>query len=173
MPRSNRFVTRIKKVTNRSWAGFNTRDTTIAAASQLLVSTLSLSNPGIDETHLRTVGLLGVRSDQEAASETQFGALGMYVVSDQANSVGITAIPHPITDASDDGWFLYVPFIARFRFADATGSADNGYNLFAFDTKAKRIVHDGSNISVVIQNSGVVGISFSLIMRTLSMVRGT
>ncbi len=128
---------------------------------------------GIDETHLRTVGLLSIRSDQVAASEQQDGAIGMILATDQALSVGITAVPHPITDADDDGWILYQPFSQAILVGDATGFNSHGAVQYHFDTKAKRIIHDGSAIALVLQNSSSTGIIFSIIMRTLTMVRGT
>ena len=58
-------------------------------------------------TIVRQHYFLMLRSDQAAAAERQFGAFGCVVVSDQAEAVGVTAIPTPITDAGSDLWMLH------------------------------------------------------------------
>ncbi len=53
-------------------------------------------------THLEVL----FQSDQVAATETQLGAIGLCVVSDQAAAIGITAVPTPDTDLASDLWYL-------------------------------------------------------------------
>ncbi len=157
---------------NRTWAGtLSTAGVTVASTTKVLIGTFTLNNAGIDETALRTVGKLAVSSDQTAASEVITGALGMIVVTDQAATIGITAIPGPVTDASDDGWFLYVPISQRILVATAVGLGESvGY---AFDSKAKRVVHDGTRIAIVIENATTSAFIANLAIRLLSQVRGT
>ena len=129
-----------------------------------------LSNPGIDETILRVVGGLWITSDQTGAAEEQVGACGMIVVSDRAITTGITAIPDPVTEIGDDGWFLYVPF-AQSSARALTGLM--GY-WYPFDSKAKRIITDGFSVAVVIANASSVHVlQFALSFRFLTQVRGT
>ena len=156
---------------NRSWSGSSFGSQTIAGNTAVLLGTFTLSNPGIDETVLRTLGSFNVRSDQNVATEVQQGAIGMIVVSDQAVSVGITAIPHPVTDIADDGWFLFAPISQSLQFSDATGV--NYAPRYDFDSKAKRVTHDGQSIAIVVENSTTQGFSLSMVLRMLSMVRGT
>ena len=44
-------------------------------------------------TLIRVRGIFTIASDQSAATETQVGALGVAVVSEQAASIGVTAVP--------------------------------------------------------------------------------
>ncbi len=72
----------------------------LAAASVSLVSSLNAAALALRPfTIVRTRGLLIVQSDQVAATEQPFGALGLSVVTDQASAIGISAVPTPITDA--------------------------------------------------------------------------
>ena len=56
-------------------------------------------------TVTRTIGSIWVRSDQVAAVEDPFGAVGFTVVSDKAIATGVTALPDPITQEGSDAWF--------------------------------------------------------------------
>ena len=58
-------------------------------------------------TVTRTVGMISVQSDQNVAVEIPFGAFGMRVVSDKAVATGAAAIPDPVTQVSDDAWYVY------------------------------------------------------------------
>ncbi len=170
---TNRF--RSQSRPNRTWAAFNTGATpvSVAASAKVLLGGFSLSSAGIDETILRTVGVVSTGTDNFHANRDVLGALGMIFVTDNAATVGITAIPGPITDASDDGWFLYVPFAQHVDSSDQTGINPNAFNQIMFDSKAKRIGQGGQQIAIVIENRGAVGIEVMVIMRMLSQVRGT
>ncbi len=172
MARRNKIV-RSNRVVNRGWSGFKSFDTTLAGNASALIATLVLDNPGIDETHIRTVGLLTIRSDQVAADESQNGAIGMIVVSDTAAAAGVTSLPSPMSNIDSDGWLLHVPYLQHLNAGDDTGLVPNFSTQYHFDTKAKRIIQDGYAIAMIIQNDSATGIVFSLIMRTLTMVRGT
>ena len=95
-----------------------------------------------------------VRSDQEAAVETQIAAIGLAVVSDQAVAVGITAVPTTLTEAGSSLWFMH-----RFLF----GEENSLFNLlkptptWALDSKAMRKVEVGSDLVVVGENGNVGG----------------
>ena len=156
---------------NCNWSGLLIAEQTIAGSTAVLLGTFVLSNAGIDETFLRSLGTFSLKTDQAAGDEVQLGAIGMIVVSDQAISVGITAVPHPITDIDDDGWFVHMPIAQAFDFGDNTGFAVPArYN---FDLKAKRVIHDGRSVALVVENAAAAGFVLSGVIRTLSMVRGT
>ena len=160
---------------NRSWAGTSSTGVTgIPVSTKVLLGSFSLSNPNIDETILRTVGTLMVSSDQLAASEDQIGAFGMYIVNDVAATLGVTALPGPITDIADDGWYVYVPICQRFGFSDATGwNADFGLR-YPFDSKAKRKMHEGTRAVLMAENATSTNVfNMSLVIRSLTMVTGT
>ncbi len=160
---------------NRSWAGFNTASpVVVAAGTKVLLATLVLSNPGIDETVLRNVGVVSIQSDQSAATEQQIGAFGMIQVTDIAAAAGVASIPGPITDGTDDGWFTYVPFAQAFQFKTGVGFQGNVAQLYQFDSKARRRTSEGQLLAMVVENAHAThGLQIAVVLRTLSMVSGT
>ena len=158
---------------NRAWVVVNFATfSVIPAASKVLLGTLTPTNGGIDETVLRTVGGIGVRSDQAAASEDQIGAFGLIQVTDVAAAVGITAIPGPVTDGSDDGWFTYQAFAQS---GDNSAAAGIQTVWYPIDSKAKRILEGtGMVMAIVAENFHATnGLSINVAMRLLAQVRGT
>jgi len=147
----------------------------VAANTKVLLATLTLSNPGIDETVLRNVGIISIQSDQSAATEQQIGAFGMIRVTDIAAAAGVASIPGPITDATDDGWFTYVPFSQAFQFKTGVGFQGGDFAAsYQFDSKAKRRVEEGSLLAMVVENAHATnGLQITVVLRTLSMVTGT
>ena len=121
---------------------------TVAAGTKVLFSTVTLSNPGISETVRRTRGVVTVRSDQTGGDEPQLGAMGMIVVNDLAIAAGVASIPGPVTDASDDGWFVWVPFLQS-RMTDAARNSEQ----YQFDSKAMRRVEEGFTVAIVFENA--------------------
>ncbi len=130
--------------------------TTIGVSTKTLFTTSILNNPGIGETVRRTRGAICVISDQFAEPEAQFGALGMVVVSDIAIVAGAASIPGPVTEAQDDGWYVWQPFLA--------GNASNGVNpdhknpqqYFEWDSKAMRRIEEGFGVAVMIENASSI-----------------
>ncbi len=122
--------------------------TTIPAASKVLIATLVPSNPGITETVIRTVGQFMVKSDQSAGVEDQLGAFGFIVVTDLALAAGAASIPGPVTDGSDDGWFVWQPFSATGNAANPTGNF-----LLPFESKAARRIEEGFSVAVMCENA--------------------
>ena len=103
-----------------------------------------------------------MQSDQEAADEDQIGAVGAAVVSDQAATVGVTAVPTPITDKDSDMWFLHQYFASSFTFVTAAGFSEQ-LKRYDFDSKAMRKVPEGTTISWMVENaSATFGIEYYL-----------
>ena len=121
--------------------------TNVPAATKILLTSLVLSNPGIQETLLRTRGVLGVLSDQVAAPEDQVGAVGIIRVTDLALATGAAAIPGPITERNDDGWVLWVPFLA------ARNATSLEMTTTEFDSKAMRIIEEGFSLAIMVENA--------------------
>ena len=171
MARQRRIVSGRRRAANCSWSGVgSTAFTTVAASTSVVVGSFTLFSAGIDETVLRSVGVLSIGSDQSAAIEAQVGAFGMIVVSDAALAAGIASLPTPVTEIDNDGWLLYVPFAQQTERALGSPSSVE----YHFDSKAKRVVEGGSVIAIVLENSHAThGLQFALVMRMLSMVRGT
>ena len=139
---------------------------TIAAGAKALVATLVLSNPGIGETVRRTRGRFYVVSDQASVTEQQTGAMGFIVVNDLAIAAGAASIPGPVTDSSDDGWFVWEPFMQVSQFTLGGSNAAGFAQWYEFDSKAMRKVADGFGIAVMFEAlaQGIeVGVGFSLL----------
>ncbi len=159
---------------NRAWVGLDAAVAVAGSGTKVLAGSLSLSNANIDETVLRTVGMIAVTSDQVIATEDQIGAFGLIVVNERAIAAGAASIPGPITDISDDGWFVHVPFSQEFTFITAAGFHPSGSTEHKFDFKSKRIVEDGFAIAIMYEStSNSEGFVSEHIFRLLSMVRGT
>ena len=173
-PRTARFQ-RTSSRPNRAWAGLSTASFTAVAGSGgkvLLVSFVTIA--GIDETILRNVGTLAVKSDQDVADEVQIGAMGLIRVTDTAFAAGVASVPGPITDIEDDGWMVYVPIVQSFQFVSGVGVSNNQATQYHFDSKAKRIIQKGVRVAVVLEStSNSDGFSVALVMRSFAQIRGT
>ncbi len=157
---------------NRAWSiAFSSAFITVPANSLTLISSFVPANIGIDLTFLRTVGQLTIMSDQTGASEEQIGAFGMILVTDSAFAIGVTAMPDPVTDGNDDGWFVYQGFSQQ----SALVTAGRGSFSYTIDSKAKRIMGGvGKTLVLMISNAHATqGLQFALQIRFLTQIRGT
>ena len=138
----------------------------VAAGTKALLGGFSLSNPGIGETVRRTRGIVQLASDQMTTLETQAGALGLVVVTDIAFAAGAASIPGPVTEASDDGWFVWVPMTQRMEIA-----ANPGNQIYDFDSKAMRRVEEGFTVAVMVENATAsFGMRVSLAISMLTSI---
>ena len=118
--------------------------------------------------------MLAVRTDQSATTEQQIGVFGMIVVSDAAVAVGITAIPGPITDNQDDGWFTYVPIAQSFQHITGAGFESQVATQYLIASKGRRVVQEGEQVAMVLENAHAsTGMLVGVVLRLLSQVRGT
>jgi len=125
-----------------------------------VLTSFTLNNPGIGETVRRTRGAVFMQSDQTGAVEQQFAAYGAIVVSDVALALGSTAIPGPVVDASDDGWFVWGAMLAGQNIN--VNRMSNTNTLFTFDSKAMRKVPDGFGVAIMVENTGASGFSIQV-----------
>jgi len=152
------------------WTG-SAADATVnslAASAAVLDQSLTFVAP---ETIVRVRGTLWVRSDQLAASESAYGALGMSVVKDPALAIGVTAVPTPITDISDDSFFLWMPYMAAIVVEGSTAGftwEHNPFDRYEFDSKAMRKVSDGDSMIVTLENESAFGIFYVINFRLLT-----
>ena len=138
----------------------------LTAGAKILLGGFTLSNEGIDETILRTVGVLAPIA--AAGADVVLMAFGMIVVLETALNEGIAAIPGPIEDIGSDGWFIHRSIFGRNDSQD-----DHNWSL-EFDSKGKRIVHGGHAVAIVAEvSSASANINLDISIRMLSMVRGT
>jgi len=173
---ANQFRNRTTRTSrpNRSWADFSTTArVSVAANSKVLLGGFTPNLATIDETVLRTVGVISVETDTIANAESQIGAWGMILVSDVAFGIGITAVPGPITDASDDGWFAYQAIAQSTGVATSVGARLNSVQ-YMLDSRAKRIVEEGQTVAVVVQNAHAThAFNITVVLRLLAQIRGT
>ncbi len=162
---------RPKALTN--WArSIATAPVPVAVGAKVLITTVVLSNPGIDETVRRTRGMFEVTSNQSAAMALQYGAFGAVVVNDLAVAAGAASIPGSVTDASDDGWFLWVPFIQTTGVTeDGTGTASPGVNRYHFDSKAMRKIEEGFSVAFMVENASPDPFEFADAISLLASLR--
>ncbi len=156
-----------KKIVNYSWATLEIPLTTVAAGAKTLLGVFTLAT-AFEETLVRTRGSIMVASDQAGTQETQLGALGFIRITDAAAAIGITAIPAPVTDGDDDGWVVWQPFTQMSTIALDAGPLSFVYTV---DSKAQRIVREGQQLAVVVENSGVFGLQIAGIIRSLARFR--
>ena len=119
-------------------------------------------------TIVRTRGYIWAASDQAAAFEVPFGAVGFSVVSDQAAAIGVTAVPSPVADEGSELFFNFQGWIASG--AGQAASQSNGSRLFEFDSKAQRKVSESEDLAVVIANASaadgaVVVLKFRMLVK--------
>ena len=138
------------------WIGDTTAETTLVAANTVVfVRSLNAAALALRPfTIVRVRGLLQIRSDQAASTETQDAAYGMCVVSDQASTIGVTAVPNPIADSASDLFFMYQKMTSQITAGAIGWDADAGHQ-YAIDSKAMRKVNDDEDVVSVVQNSGI------------------
>ena len=103
-------------------------------------------------TVVRTRGYIWVSSDQVGAIEEPFGALGFMVVREQARIAGIAAVPTPIAEEPDDGFFVH-QFFQGAMIQSAAGMAAPGWSTYMFDSKAQRKVSPDDAIVITVENA--------------------
>ena len=152
-----RFATRRQGPRRESlWIDASTAESVLTGAPTAVL-TNSLSAAGLallPFTVVRVRGFIHIRSDQAAASETFMGDLGMAIVSAQAEAIGITAIPTPLTDKDSDLWFVHQMVADRIDVGSGAGTGPpvNTGKYIQYDSKAMRKVVDGDQLVVVVEN---------------------
>jgi len=154
-----------------SWSGvISTGYTTVNPSSKIEVAFFT----GIDSdiTIRRTRGLLSIASDQSAAIEETIGAFGACVISDHAQGVGISAMPDPANDISEDLWAVYVPFMQIGELSSVSGA--ESAMAYPFDSKAMRKLPTGySYVFVLANNHPSHSLQFAVNIRVLASLTGT
>ena len=149
MARNRTIHPRVRSARKSLWLQFDpititgTQGTAFLMAS-LNAAALALRLFTIVRSHLEVLFL----SDQAAAVEIQIGALGLAIVSEQANAVGVTAIPTPVTESGSSLWFLH-----KFLFAQESRVVDVGKpaGQWSIDSKAMRKVEVGSDLIMAVE----------------------
>ena len=171
MPRTRSipFASRRGQRTKVAWSSTAslTGMTVVPAGSAVLFSVLTPSLP--EQTIVRSRGVFFFQSDQLASTEQQLGAVGVGVVTEQAAGIGVTAIPHPVTDADDGLWFVHRYFASGLALASAVGFDPREGQMLEIDSKAMRKVGGNERLVIVVENiSSSFGLQAWLQMRFLS-----
>ena len=124
-------------------------DNSSILSGSLNAAALALRPFTIVRTHLE----VHFATDQQIASESQAGAIGMCVVSEAAAAVGVTAVPTPIDELDSDLWYLHQSMLAEFVFGDATGFIGDSGVHYSIDSKAMRKVNNDQNVIIVVQGA--------------------
>ena len=85
-------------------------------------------------------------------------------------SVGITAIPHPATDAAWGGWLVHQWIQQRFDFITGAGIVSQSLTNIEIDSKGARKVDEDERLVVVFENTTSQGFSVAASFRFLSKV---
>ena len=106
-----------------------------------------------------------------AAGEGFLAAVGIGIVTGDAFTVGITAMPTPVTDENWDGWLWHNYFSVRAPTATIADVAGRGSAHFRtpIDSKAMRILHSDNVLFMALQVTevGTSSMDFSAATRLL------
>ena len=158
MARNRQFVrgaAAISKARKTTWFDIPPQSTALGGnvvflAASMVAEELAKRPFTIVRTHLE----LMIVSDQLAASETQIVGVGIAVVSEQAEAIGVTAVPTPISDLNSDLWLLHKLLFNQLSFGSAVGFESQAGRLVSIDSKAMRKVNNDQEIVVMIETQG-------------------
>jgi len=129
-----------------AWAQSDWQTGTMSAEGGLVLASLNAAALLLRPfTIIRSHYELQITSDQGAAPESQLGAFGVCVVSQQASAIGVTAIPTPVTDGGSD-LFLVHQYYAGFG---DTSVSDRAATRITIDSKAMRKVNEDQDMVLV------------------------
>ena len=101
-------------------------------------------------TLVRTRGELSVRVAAAAAGNSiTRGAMGMIVASTDAATIGVTAVPGPLSDATND-WFVWVPFTLMHD-SVLTEFDSKFVATVPFDSRGMRKMKNGEAVVIVLE----------------------
>ena len=82
------------------------------------------------------------------------GAFGLAFVTRVAQTLGVTGLPSPVTDANWDGWFVHQFFNQRFTISTAVGTVNSAFgDGFEVDSKAMRKFDGEDGLVMVAENA--------------------
>jgi len=136
------------------WLGIATVSSTLTAVGGVLQTSLAAASLALRPfTVVRTHVSWLLESDNAAGAERQICGYGHAVVSDQAVTVGVSAIPTPITDQGSDLWYVYALLMGAGNIS-GTMSQRSGFTG-TIDSRAMRKVEDGQDIVTVVEFDAV------------------
>jgi len=138
------------------WANFTTVEAALTGAPTAVLANVT-GAPLLairPFTVIRARGVIAIRSDQAAATESFMVDVGQCVVSDQAVAIGVTAVPTPGTDAGSDLWYMFQQVIGRIEVSSGagTGVPVNTQTFVQYDSRAMRKIEEGNQLILVFEN---------------------
>ena len=135
-----------------SWLEVALTRTTFTAVGGTILNVLSATELAkrpftIVRTHLEC----RIKTDVStpAIRESQIGAIGGVIISDQAAGIGVTAVPTPVIDAASDLWWFHQWLMSELFFGNATGIDANAGTQYSIDSKAMRKINDDQDVALV------------------------
>ena len=164
--RPRRFVRPPAKT--KIWFNAGVGSTALAGSSVILITKFNAAALALRPfTILRTHLQINVRSDQVTASENVIASFGETVVTDNASTIGVTAIPDPsgIDGDGNADWMTWQAMFGSF-FIDINGTdgiAMSGYNgqMYVVDSKAMRKIGPNDDLVQVASLQTSPGLTFS------------
>ncbi len=137
------------------WLGFSIGENSFATTGGTIIASLNAAALAKRPfTVVRTYIAWQMVSDQAAAIEEQFGALGLCVVTDQAAALGVTAVPTPSTDIGSDLWFAHAVLMGtESNLTDRTRDGSRG----VLQSKGMRRVNPDEDLLIVAEFSNTGG----------------
>ena len=126
--------------------------TVTASASLILGSGAALLQDGTTLVRLRGRFRALLQVVAGSIADSEIGAFGIGIATDQAFGVGVTAVKIPITDQGWDGW-LYWQALQLFTASttEEFGNAGSAFQDFDIDSKAMRKLNLGDTIYGVVE----------------------
>jgi len=172
---ARRFTRGIQRGARRetSWIGIAPSSTTLASASSAALIA-SLNTAGLAKrpfTIVRTHIGVHVISDQLGADEFSIVGLGMCVVSQQAEGIGITAVPTPMAEIGSDLFYLHQVMFNDFTFVSGAGFDSQGGRDYMIDSKVARKVNDDEQVIIVAENSAITAAGCTILLAGRFLVK--
>ena len=165
---ARRFSSHPVRSTKRTsvWLSVNLGTSTLTASTLSLIGSLNAAALALRPfTIVRTRMDVVYASDQQSASETTFGAMGIIVASDKAVALGSSAVPGPIAQA-DGNWFQYQGLADVMRFGTNVGFQSVGHH-YEIDSSAMRKVTVDEDIAIMAEQSAALGATIVIMGRML------
>ena len=142
-----------------SWLEIAPTGVTLTAGGGTITHSLTTAEKAkLPFTIVRTYLHLRIISDQLAAAESQFLAVSGAVVSQQAEAVGVSAIPTPLNELASDYFFIHGFISSSFGFLTAVGFDGREGASKDFESKAMRKVHEDEDVVFAVEiDTGISG----------------
>ncbi len=145
------------------WIGTTATSSAFAATTVAILNTLNAVALALRPfTVVRVRGTYLIATDQTVANELFGCSIGQCVISDQAQAIGVTAVPTPVTDLGSDLWLMHDTQLGSTENLSAVGFIPRAGYTKDYDSKAMRKVEEGQTLSLVAEGIGAIGDGFTL-----------